>query len=129
MNTITSAADLVRAIADLSYPHHPTKPSVITMGKTPDEIRAYADKLEAYERDLAEYKTGIRAYNEAKGKLEEQYMDHLRANSSLNPATFSIVYANAYDRGHSDGYSEVESIFHDMEDLAERIIAANKETK
>ena len=127
LTTDNSIAEIVNAIADIPYPSHPTKPSVLALGKspTPDDFRNHATLLEKYESDLAEYNAKRGEYYAEKNKLESVFVEKLFSESSLTRPVFDAVYAKAYADGHSGGYFEVAGTFEELEAFALRIIELN----
>lgn len=120
-----SLGEIVAAIANLPYPQRPSKPSALNL-KTAEDHRKYAERLEVFEHEEAEY-TALRAeYNAEKGKLEALFVEKLFSESYLTRPVFDIVYAKAYSDGHSGGYMEVSNTFDELEAFAMSIIQKAK---
>lgn len=121
LTTNNSIAEIVNAIANLPYPKRPSKPSALNL-KTAEDHRKYAERLEVFEHEEAEY-TALRAeYNTEKGKLESLFVEKLFSESYLTRPVFDAVYSKAYADGHSGGYYEVAAKFEELEAFALRVI-------
>lgn len=67
------------------------------------------------------------AYQAHQTKVQEAWIARLKAeNPDISDEVFNLVYAEAYERGHSAGYGEVELYLDDGLDLARKIIATVK---
>jgi hypothetical protein len=67
------------------------------------------------------------AYREHQARIVQTWMDRLKAeNKDISDEVFSLVYADAYERGHSCGHNEVELYLEEGLDLARKIIATVK---
>lgn len=127
LTTDNSIVEIVEAIRAIPCPKHPTKPSVLALGKnpTPDDFRNHAALLEKYESDIAEFNAKRGEYYAEKNRLEELFVEKLFSESSLSRPVFDIVYSKAYEDGHSGGYYEVAETFENLEDFVLMVIAAN----
>jgi hypothetical protein len=67
---------------------------------------------------LLQKETSTKAFELWYADLREEY-------SSLNDEVFNLCYDQAWDRGHSAGYDEVESYMQDVVSFAEKIIKAS----
>jgi hypothetical protein len=86
------------------------KAGAITTDKTTDEEK-YSAAQEVYRKFHADVQT--------------EWMKRMRADHpEVNDAVFDIAYSEAYDRGHSAGYTEVENYIGDYVSLAVRFIEA-----
>lgn len=128
LTTESSYEEIEQALREDFFPKQPRKPTIASLsGENPVDFRKYADELEAYHRDMEEYKTKVQGYTVLRDRITEIWMQKLRKEyRHLNDATFNLIYAEAYERGHSCGYSEVRSYLDDYDTLATNIINANR---
>lgn len=106
----------------------PVKPCFLK-NHTSAQARKFADALEVYEKEFAEYQD---AYKEYRDQLSERYSAFKpdlfkEAQSSIvNKDVFSIVYDASYDRSHSGGFQEVYNEFYERVDFIEKVMQAMK---
>jgi len=100
-----------------SYPDKPLKPKPPGIGvqpsnpveKTAAEYRAYADRLEAWEKEMEVFKAQMDEYHRKDAVLTEEFWkdafeelgipkDHPKAGK---------LRSKAWERGHSSGFSDV----------------------
>jgi multidrug resistance efflux pump len=102
------------------------------MNETIDAMQARRDALDA------QIKTAKEAAKREKIELERaarqaaaeahyaKMLDEIgRPLAGLNEAQHGIVYAAAYDQGHSSGYDEVEMYYGEFAEMARKLLAAN----
>lgn len=98
----------------LRMPEKPTKPRM-ERNPTSIEARAYADALEEYESALASYNEDLGWYRSEKAGLLIKFQDKVRSDYGLSNEPFSVLWNEAYNRGHSGGlqevYNEFDSLF------------------
>jgi hypothetical protein len=76
---------------------------------------------DAYKLAHESYATHLKkVYDEWRRRVRSQYVD-------VNDAVFEIIFAKAWEDGHSAGYGEVELYVDDYVDFATGIIAASEE--
>jgi hypothetical protein len=110
---------------DLHYPNKPTKPRMGT-APTAAEARAYADALEAYEVKLAEYRDRYDDYTRSiNGRLFE-LKTRLRDDYDITDAQMHLLWAKAWEDGHSEGLARVADIFDELYELASQFAALEK---
>lgn len=101
----------------LAYPSTPVKPKLGPKA-TSVEARAYADALEQYERELADVRESRDAYNEDQRQLDEQFRRDLEEEFGMkNHPKASLLFAKAWDMGHSAGYGNVLVYYSDLHEL------------
>jgi len=104
---------------DLEFPIRPSKPGSFDRND-PQNIRDFADRMEAYlERD-AEYRTEMVAYRETIKDRKNELCRDLGAQYNMNPAQAQLLFNKAWDDGHSAGIQEV---VHNFDDLAQFVAA------
>lgn len=96
----------------------PVKPVKPTISRNPSavEARAYADALEEYESALSSYNEDYAWYLSEKASLLIKFQDNLRTDYDLSEAAFSVLWNEAYNRGHGGGLHEV---YHEFDELFE----------
>lgn len=102
---------------DLRVPTKPVKP---TLGRNPSaiEARAFADALEEYEREFRAYEDDRSFYQHNLSARAREFEDKLQKDYELDDDEFSAIWSEAYDRGHSGGFSEVYAEFDRLYDFA-----------
>ena len=106
----------------------PIKPSKPRLERNPNaiEARAYADALEEYEREMSSYGENLNLYYKDKNALLRKFQDRLRSDYSLSESEFSVIWNEAYNRGHSGGLSEVYHEFDSLYDFGLKFADAMK---
>lgn len=106
----------------LRMPEKPVKPT-ISRNPSAVEARAYADALEEYESALSSYNEDYAWYLSEKASLLIKFQDKLRSDYGLGEAAFNVIWAEAWNRGHSGGLHEV---YHEFDSLFEFLIKWSK---
>lgn len=106
----------------LRMPDKPAKPR-LERNPTAIEARAYADGLEEYEREMKSYEEDLGWYKSEKKVLLTKFQDKLREDYGLSESAFSVLWNEAYNRGHSGGLHEV---YHEFDSLFEFLIKWGK---
>ena len=104
------------------YIHGPIKPT-LKSNPTSTEAKEYAEKLEQYETDLAEYKIK----NDERGKISRDLYtvleDYLKEDAGLYTTVpkdkQDKVWNYAWRQGHSSGYGEVYGYLVELVELFE----------
>jgi hypothetical protein len=99
----------------LSIPVKPAKPR-LERNPTSIEARAYADALEEYEHESKAYTSNLGLYTSDKMNLMREFQEKLKFDYVLSDSQFSVLWNEAYNRGHSGGLSEV---YHEFDSLYE----------
>lgn len=99
----------------LRMPDKPAKPR-LGSNASAIEARAYADALEEYEGEMKSYNESLGWYKSEKKVLMAKFQDRLRSDYSLSESEFSVLWNEAYNRGHSGGLHEV---YHEFDSLHE----------
>lgn len=102
---------------DLRAPSKPVKP---TLGRNPNaiEARAFADALEEYEREFRAYEEDRSFYQRSVNVRAREFEDKLKKDYGLDDDEFAVIWSEAYNRGHSGGFSEIYSEFDSLFDFA-----------
>lgn len=122
-SVLTAIGKFLELVAEVNpskfRPVKPLKP----FEQTPAATRAYADALEVYEADMAEYTAWLvdaKRYNNA---IETAIEDFIKKESGLNTSVPEPYRANvwrkAWNDGHSGGYYEVYQELCELVDIFE----------
>jgi len=100
------------------YPVQPCRPPILGPAASPAEHREYADKLEAYERELVQFRLDKDAWHTRDGEFHEQFQKDLEAHYEMtgHPKA-QLLYSKAYERGHSGGWHEIACVYSDLVEL------------
>lgn len=109
----------------LRMPDKPKRPR-IERNANAIEARAYADALEEYEREMKSYDEDLAWYKSEKKVLLAKFQDKLRSDYSLSESEFSVLWNEAYNRGHSGGLYEVYHEFDRLHDFGLKYADAMK---
>jgi hypothetical protein len=118
------------------------RPIVAKVADQPDPTSGDADDIRAMQTQRDALDAQIKAAKEAarreklelaraarKAEAEAHYarmLDEIgRPDAGLNEAQHGIVYAVAYEQGHSSGYNEVEMYYGEFAEMARKLLAAN----
>jgi hypothetical protein len=87
-------------------PPHPKMPNSRTT--TPQQVRGYADALEAHQAAMKEYHLKVDEYRRQQMEKEEQFkMDALKECGLENHPKREKAYAFAWEHGHAGGFSDI----------------------
>lgn len=111
---------------DIPRPTKPAKPLLPTRDADSDAYREYAYYLDTYKVALAKYNTDMANYHEAVNARHAEFREVLRQESGLNENQFSVLYNDAYMRGHADGFYYVEDIFDELLDMVREFNSYSK---
>ncbi len=107
---------------DLHYPIKPTKP-VLGSNPHPDDARAWADAMEAYDVKMAEYKEHRDDYTRSiNGRLFE-LKTRLRDEYDITEQQMHLLWGRAWEDGHAEGLHRVVSIFDELYEIASQFAA------
>lgn len=99
------------------YPDRPRKPH-LAKDSTPEQVRDYADQLEAYETELKRFRNNVAAYNARSAALESQFRHDLEVcYHMVGHPKADRLYGKAWDMGHSAGLIEVAHAYSDLVEL------------
>lgn len=99
------------------YPQAPRKPR-LSAGATPAEVRAHADALEAYDEAMKKHRDAMAGYYARTAALEAEFrLDLESAFDMVGHAKADLLYAKAWQRGHSGGLHEVAQEYNDLVEL------------
>lgn len=104
----------------MTYPDRPSKPGLIPGRKaaTPEDYRKLADALEAYEKDMSDFRIAQAKYNTETSRLEEQFRkDALEDVGLTGHPKADKAYSFAWEHGHSSGLGEVYQWLDDIADI------------
>lgn len=75
--------------------------------------------------DEEKYAAAQAVYRKFHSDIHAEWMKRMRADyPEVNDAVFDIAYSEAYDRGHSSGFTEVENYIGEYVRLAVRFVKA-----
>jgi len=88
----------------------------------------YGDLVVVIKYDKDAFLDYRKAYGEENGRLYELFYRDCCEDHGCDPdsALSSVIFSEAYDRGHSAGYSEVYSYFDSIASFADRVLEAAK---
>lgn len=104
---------------NVGYPERPKKPHLPPNDShSPKSLREFADKAEAYEKEVEIYNKQLEAYHNEKAELLEQFKKDLFEDLGIqNNPKRHLLYDKAWDRGHSSGLYEIFSCAQDLVEL------------
>lgn len=110
---------------DLARPSKPSKP-VLSANPSSAEAKLFATQLEKWEHDMRLCDDAVRMVRvEKEGRMAE-FKELIRDDYDLNTAQFDILWAYAWQRGHSSGLQEVVSHFQEIFEVAIAFADAEK---
>lgn len=112
----------------LRMPDKPVKPR-LERNPTAIEARAFADALEEYEREMRAYNENLTWYRSEKNCLQIKFQNKLKEDYGLSNEEFDVIWAEAWDNGHSAGLHEVYSYFDRLYDFALKYVEVSKKAK
>lgn len=99
------------------WPSRPRKP-VLDPNGSPAAIREYADKLEAYESYLKDYRVKYKLYLERNAELETEFRQDLeQLHGMVGHPKADLLYGKSWGMGHSAGLHEVACVYANLVDL------------
>lgn len=105
----------------LSYPTKPKEPEVLrklARDLSDVDIAALPVTRALYAEDMAEYRADLAAYRQEDARLEELFrVDLAHDHGMIDHPKEGLLYAKAYENGHSGGYSEIYNVYSDLVDL------------
>ncbi|HYG36762.1 MAG TPA: hypothetical protein VEC99_18360 [Clostridia bacterium] len=103
----------------LDYPAKFTKPQMPSFNQTAAAAREFADKLEHWEKNEAEYKRLRAEYNADVSRLEQVVFksDLEAAHDLADHPKKDLLWAKAWGQGHSSGLSDVLYWYSDLAEL------------
>ena len=129
----STVEDFYKAKDNLKFPRKPTHPSSWCKKSDyeyeSDYYRALADACEEHESEQDVYKEKRKAYGAAQGQLDADFKEFCISeymDAGVPREVSDMVYALAYDRGHSSGYSEIYNAMSDYANLANAAFKAGK---
>lgn len=103
---------------DIDYPERPSKPGAFDRND-PQSLRDFADRMEVFNERKDSYNQEMVAYRaEVRGRRDDLKED-LGASFDLSAAQTEVVFAKAWEDGHSSGVSEVINLFGELVDFVE----------
>jgi hypothetical protein len=107
--------DKLRAVP---YPNHPVRPEIKTTTATPAELRRFANAVEKYNDELADWRKMKMEWQEKQNKIMDEFKTALFEDLGINKnPKAEKLYAIAWAKGHSGGLSEIWNEACDMVDL------------
>lgn len=111
--------------SDLIYPQKPYKPS-LSLNPSAAEARAYANDLEVYEKKLETYKSDRDWYSQQQNNRLLELQAKLRDEYGITEAQMFILWARAWEDGHSEGVQRVVGIFDELYSVASQFASLEK---
>ena len=101
---------------DIVAPSKPSAPSIATK-PTAADARAYADALDVYEREYADYNEKRQLYQGNKSKRIREFERKLKDDYGLSDLEFNAIWGEAYDRAPyanrlQDVHEEFDRLYH-----------------
>lgn len=98
------------------YPKRPKQP--LLTDRTAKGHREYADALEIYEKEVAEYNASVEKWQEKTNALTQEFKVDLfeELNITNNPKA-ELLYSIVWDKGHACGFSDIYNEACDIVDL------------
>jgi predicted nucleic acid-binding protein len=88
-----------------------------------DEADRMAEELAAEARKVEREEAAAKMAAENKAHYERMYTE-IGQPAGLNEAQHGIVYAQAWEQGHSSGFGEVESYYGEFAEMARKLLDA-----
>ena len=88
----------------------------------------YGDLVVVIKYDKDGFLAYRKAYGEENGRLQEMFYQDCCEDHDCDPDSdlSRLIYSEAYDRGHSAGYSEVYNYFDSVASFADRVLESVK---
>lgn len=103
----------------LQRPQLPLKPSQPDKEFNSTNVMAWGVELAQYETAMQGYLEADKKYRAELGRLMNQFEQQLQKDFDLAPHVFDMLWAEAYDRGHSGGVEDVYAHFVELHRLCE----------
>ena len=90
-----------------------------------EKVKKYAEDLEKYEAYLKEYDEYMKKYHEEESTLLKKFRNDLAVENGLGDlpqAISDLVYAKAWEDGHSSGLYEVESHYSELAEMILNVV-------
>jgi hypothetical protein len=111
----------------VEYPTKPKKP-ILGSNVSPATAREFADNLEKYEIEIAEYEEKLKSCRAFIDERLSEFQETLKKDYGLADNEFWVIWGDAYERGHSGGLYEVFYEFDHLFDFLQRYKDAVKKT-
>jgi hypothetical protein len=103
--------------ARIPYPESPSKPVLPDLG-SPNALREYADALELYETQMQSWRERVAVYNKEVVNRENEFQRDLESYYEMTDhPKAGLLYAKAWQNGHSSGLDGVASVYDDLVEL------------
>ena len=103
---------------DLEFPIRPSKPGAFDRND-PQSLRDFADRMEVYNERKDSYTRDLAAYRAKVRDRRDDLKEDLGTSFDLTASQTEVVFAKAWEDGHSGGVSEVINLFGELVDLVE----------
>lgn len=106
----------------VAYPDKPRKPRLGSAYPTVEEVDAYRNLLESYDRDMATYTEQIRAYREAVERKRKEFIEDLAEEHNMTAEEVNrCINYMIHDAGIVDIEMDYDRIIEHMDPLVELI--------
>lgn len=102
---------------DLARPPKPSKP-VLPANPSSAEAKLFATQLEKWEHDMRLCDDAVRMIRVEKERRMAEFRELIRDEYQLNNGQFVILWAYAWERGHSSGLPDVIGHFLEIFEVA-----------
>jgi hypothetical protein len=113
-----------------SYPERPSKPIKPANMLDVNELKAYTEKVEKYNIEIAKYNDIISKRREKENELDKKFKQHLAEDNKkyygFSDEICDMIYNKAYDDGHASGLHEIANIYVELSDFVKNILNLSK---
>lgn len=116
--------DFAKYEVEVTCPKCPSKPvlNVSLKDVTAKDYEEMAKKMKVYEKEMEKYEVLQKVYQAQKNELMETFIyDLFVENGVEDKEKGDIIFAKAWDEGHSEGYCAVANKFEDLVDFVRRL--------
>ena len=107
------------------YPQRPAKPQLAS-GHTSAQLKHYAVAFEKWEKLTAAFKEAVASVRSRRLALDAQFkVDALESVGWTHRPGRDLVYAMAWERGHSSGFGSVYSELVELTELCAAVVLAH----
>jgi len=105
----------------MKYPKKPQRPG-LKLNCTSKEARAYLNELKKYNTEFEEYQKHATAYRDENYRLEKLFKEDLFKEYGVSRnKKAEILYVKAYEKGHGEGYYNIQYYFGDLINLIKEL--------
>jgi len=108
------------------YPERPSKPIKPANMLDVNELKAYTEKVEKYNIEIAKYNDIISKRREKENELDKKFKQYLAEDNKkyygFSDEICDMIYNKAYDDGHASGLHEIANIYVELSDFVKNIL-------